>query len=113
MEACVDEVTYIAYGMLRNHHQLISAVIPLRLSITANNPCMMISKRQCCCQSIITSLNLCRPVDAQGLVRSIGVSNFSAKKLQSLWSNARIKPAVCQVILSGFANESIDEWPSP
>ena len=34
---------------------------------------------------------------SQGLVRSIGVSNFSIKKLEHILSYAEIKPAVCQV----------------
>ena len=33
----------------------------------------------------------------QGLVRSIGVSNFSIKKLEDILSYAQIPPAVCQV----------------
>jgi alcohol dehydrogenase (NADP+) len=33
----------------------------------------------------------------KGLVRDIGVSNFSAAKLKSLWETARIKPSVNQV----------------
>ncbi len=33
----------------------------------------------------------------QGLVRSIGVSNFSVKKLQDILSYAEIPPAVSQV----------------
>ncbi len=33
----------------------------------------------------------------EGLVRSIGVSNFSARKLQALMDSAAIPPAVCQV----------------
>lgn len=33
----------------------------------------------------------------QGLVRSIGVSNFSVKKLAAILSYADIPPAVCQV----------------
>lgn len=32
----------------------------------------------------------------EGLVRSIGVSNFSAKKLGRILEYARIKPSVCQ-----------------
>ncbi len=32
----------------------------------------------------------------EGLVRSIGVSNFSAAKLTALLAHARIRPAVCQ-----------------
>jgi diketogulonate reductase-like aldo/keto reductase len=34
---------------------------------------------------------------SQGLAKSIGVSNFSSRKLQDLISQARIKPAVNQV----------------
>lgn len=33
----------------------------------------------------------------QGLVRSIGVSNFSAQKLQDILAYATLPPAVCQV----------------
>ena len=33
----------------------------------------------------------------QGLVRSIGVSNFSARKLQDILAYATVPPAVCQV----------------
>lgn len=33
----------------------------------------------------------------QGLVRSIGVSNFSPEKIQTVLDSARIKPAVNQV----------------
>lgn len=36
----------------------------------------------------------------QGLVRSIGVSNFSVKKLEAVLSYAEIPPAVCQVWLA-------------
>ena len=32
----------------------------------------------------------------EGLVRSIGVSNFSAAKLTALLAHASIRPAVCQ-----------------
>ena len=32
----------------------------------------------------------------EGLVRSVGVSNFSAAKLTALLAHARIRPAVCQ-----------------
>ena len=32
----------------------------------------------------------------EGLVRSIGVSNFSAAKLTDLLAHARVRPAVCQ-----------------
>ena len=35
----------------------------------------------------------------EGLVRSIGVSNFSAAKLTELLAHARIRPAVCQAKL--------------
>ena len=33
----------------------------------------------------------------QGLVRSIGASNFSVKKLEAILRCAQIPPAVCQV----------------
>jgi diketogulonate reductase-like aldo/keto reductase len=33
----------------------------------------------------------------EGLVRSIGVSNFGARKLAEILSYAQISPAVCQV----------------
>ena len=36
----------------------------------------------------------------QGLVRSIGVSNFSVKKLKAILSYAEIPPAVCQARLA-------------
>ncbi len=41
------------------------------------------------------AVGLC--VTMQGLVRSIGVSNFSVKKLQDILSYAEIPPAVSQV----------------
>lgn len=34
----------------------------------------------------------------EGLVRSIGVSNFAAKKLADMLGYATIPPAVCQVM---------------
>lgn len=34
----------------------------------------------------------------RGLVRSIGVSNFSPEKIQEILQNARIPPAVNQVL---------------
>jgi diketogulonate reductase-like aldo/keto reductase len=33
----------------------------------------------------------------EGLVRSIGVSNFGARKLADILSYAQVPPAVCQV----------------
>ena len=36
----------------------------------------------------------------KGLVRSIGVSNFSVRKLEAILSYAQIPPAVCQVWLT-------------
>ena len=33
----------------------------------------------------------------EGLVRSIGMSNFSARKIGAVLEYARIRPAVCQV----------------
>ena len=38
-----------------------------------------------------------------GLVRSLGVSNFSARKLEALMAHAAIPPAVCQVRRRGLA----------
>ena len=38
----------------------------------------------------------------EGLVRSIGVSNFGARKLAEILSYAQIPPAVCQV-RAGFS----------
>jgi diketogulonate reductase-like aldo/keto reductase len=40
----------------------------------------------------------------KGLIKSIGVSNFSSKKLESLLSYAKIPPAVNQVIGSNNNN---------
>lgn len=45
----------------------------------------------------------------QGLVRSIGVSNFSVKKLEIIMSYADIPPAVCQVC----AYVRVQGWPWP
>lgn len=33
----------------------------------------------------------------RGLVKAIGISNFSIKKMEGLIKGARIKPAICQV----------------
>jgi diketogulonate reductase-like aldo/keto reductase len=47
----------------------------------------------------------------QGLVRSIGVSNFSIRKLQLLTATARIKPAVCQVEIHPYhRNDDLIRW---
>ncbi|KAL3146586.1 hypothetical protein ABBQ32_000824 [Trebouxia sp. C0010 RCD-2024] len=47
----------------------------------------------------------------EGLVRSIGVSNFSVKKLESILSYAEIPPAVCQVECHPyFRNEGLLQW---
>ena len=46
-----------------------------------------------------------------GLVRSIGVSNFSAKKLADILSYATIKPAVCQVEVHPYhRNDALIAW---
>ncbi|CAD7701569.1 unnamed protein product [Ostreobium quekettii] len=47
----------------------------------------------------------------RGLVRAIGVSNFSAKKLADVLGYARIKPSVCQVeIHPYFRNDALIEF---
>ena len=46
-----------------------------------------------------------------GLVRSLGVSNFSARKLQALMAHAAIPPAVCQVRRRGLAGWLAVEGP--
>lgn len=47
----------------------------------------------------------------QGLVRSIGVSNFSPEKIQTVLDSARIQPAVNQVeIHPFFRNDRVVEW---
>ena len=47
----------------------------------------------------------------QGLVKHIGVSNFSVKKLKDLLSYARIKPAVNQIeVHPYFRNDYNIEW---
>ena len=46
-----------------------------------------------------------------GLVRSIGVSNFSAKKLADILSYATIRPAVCQVEAHPYhRNDALVAW---
>lgn len=46
-----------------------------------------------------------------GLIRSIGVSNFSAKKLAEILKYATIKPAVCQVEAHPYhINEALLAW---
>lgn len=42
----------------------------------------------------------------KGLIKSIGVSNFSAKKLEDLISKAKIKPAVDQVEMHPYLSQS-------
>ncbi|KAL6761312.1 low CO2-induced aldose reductase [Haematococcus lacustris] len=47
----------------------------------------------------------------KGLVRSIGVSNFSSKKMEALIAEARIKPAVLQVEAhTYFRNTALLQW---
>lgn len=47
----------------------------------------------------------------QGFIRSIGVSNFSVKKLEALLEVARIKPAVCQVEVHPYnRNDGLIRW---
>lgn len=47
----------------------------------------------------------------EGLVKSIGVSNFSSKKLQDILSYAEIPPAVCQVECHPYhRNEALIAW---
>ncbi|GIL89597.1 hypothetical protein Vretimale_1843 [Volvox reticuliferus] len=47
----------------------------------------------------------------KGLVRSIGVSNFSIRKLEHLMATARIKPAVVQVEAHPYwRNEALRAW---
>ncbi|GLC35191.1 hypothetical protein PLESTM_000289300 [Pleodorina starrii] len=47
----------------------------------------------------------------KGLVRTIGVSNFSIKKLERLMTSARIKPAVVQVESHPYwRNEALRGW---
>lgn len=47
----------------------------------------------------------------EGLVRSIGVANFSIAKLERLLAHARILPAVCQVEMHPFwRNDRVLEW---
>lgn len=47
----------------------------------------------------------------EGLVRSIGVSNFSARKLERLAGYATIAPAVCQVEMHPyFRNDALLAW---
>eukprot|EP00198_Chlamydomonas_reinhardtii_P005432 XP_001694768.1 low CO2-induced aldose reductase [Chlamydomonas reinhardtii] len=47
----------------------------------------------------------------KGLVRTIGVSNFSAKKLEALMARARIQPAVNQVEAHPYwRNEELRSW---
>ncbi|DBA83612.1 TPA: hypothetical protein ACH3X1_006179 [Trebouxia sp. C0004] len=47
----------------------------------------------------------------RGLVRSIGVSNFSPEKIQTLLKTARIRPAVNQVeVHCHFRNERVIAW---
>ncbi|DBA71946.1 hypothetical protein WJX79_005585 [Trebouxia sp. C0005] len=47
----------------------------------------------------------------RGLVRSIGVSNFSPEKIQTLLETARIRPAVNQVeVHCHFRNERVIAW---
>jgi len=36
----------------------------------------------------------------EGLIRSIGISNFNSEQIQYIIDNARIKPAACEVLLS-------------
>jgi len=46
-----------------------------------------------------------------GLVRSIGVSNFSSRKLQDIMSYASIKPSVCQVEVHPYhRNDALISW---
>ena len=52
----------------------------------------------------------------QGLVKCIGISNFSVKKTQDLLSYCRIKPAVQQVEIhpcAPFCFWLLLFWPSP
>lgn len=47
----------------------------------------------------------------EGLIRSIGVSNFSTKKLAQLMSTARIMPAVNQVEVHPYwRNDNVIRW---
>lgn len=47
----------------------------------------------------------------QGVVRSIGVSNFSTKKLQRIMTAAEIPPAVNQVEVHPYhRNDSVIQW---
>lgn len=47
----------------------------------------------------------------EGLVKSIGISNFSVKKIQDLLKYAKIKPAVNQVELHPyFRNEKLHKF---
>ena len=47
----------------------------------------------------------------EGLVKSIGISNFSVKKIEDLLQYARIKPAVNQVELHPyFRNEKLHKY---
>ena len=47
----------------------------------------------------------------EGLVKSIGISNFSVKKIQDLLKYARIKPAVNQVELHPyFRNDKLHKF---
>jgi len=47
----------------------------------------------------------------EGLVRSIGTSNFSAKKLQEIVGYAEIQPSVCQVeVHPYFRNDALISW---
>ena len=44
-----------------------------------------------------------------GLTKSIGVSNFSCKKISDLLSTAKIPPAVNQVLLL-YVGDDVDEF---
>lgn len=47
----------------------------------------------------------------EGLVKSIGISNFSVKKIEDLLQYAKIKPAVNQVELHPyFRNEKLHKY---